>query len=226
MSTINVSGFDVYGALSGNTLENLRAGGHGRVQMEVAEDKRAPEDFALWKYGDPTRQMNWASPWGMGFPGWHIECSAMASNTWASNSIFTLAALIWSSHTMRTRLHRVRARLANHRFSSGSTTNFLDFGSSKMSRSVGNVLLLSTLKDRGIEPMAYRYLLLTAHYHSKLNFTDDSINAAQNGLNNLHADLAELPVSEATGNLVEGGCNVHVRLSMRRLTTIWICPLR
>jgi cysteinyl-tRNA synthetase len=75
---------------------------------------------------------------------------------------------------------------------------FLDFGSSKMSRSVGNVLLLSTLKERGIESMAYRYLLLTAHYRSKLNFTDDSINAAQNGLNNLRSDLAELPLSQGT----------------------------
>ena len=65
--------------LSGNTVENLRAGGHGRLQMEIAEDKDAPEDFALWKHGDESRQMNWESPWGTGFPGWHIECSAMAT---------------------------------------------------------------------------------------------------------------------------------------------------
>jgi cysteinyl-tRNA synthetase len=62
-----------------------------------------------------------------------------------------------------------------------------------MSRSKGNVVLLSTLKESGIDPMAYRYLLLTAHYRSKLNFTDESITAAQHGLNNLHADLAALP---------------------------------
>src|SRR5581483_3868176 len=67
----------------------------------------------------------------------------------------------------------------------------------KMSRSKGNVLLVSTLKEEGIDPMAYRYLLLTAHYRSKLNFTDESIAAAQNGLNNLRDDLAELPVTEA-----------------------------
>jgi cysteinyl-tRNA synthetase len=75
----DVSRFPSYGALSGNTVENLRAGGHGRQQMEQAEDKEAPEDFALWKHGDETRQMNWQSPWGLGFPGWHIECSAMAT---------------------------------------------------------------------------------------------------------------------------------------------------
>ena len=73
---------------------------------------------------------------------------------------------------------------------------FLIFGSLKMSRSKGNVILVSTLKERGIDPMAYRYLLLTAHYRSKLNFTDESITAAQNGLNNLRYDLAALPVPE------------------------------
>ena len=75
----DVSRFFEYGKLSGNTLANLREGGHGRQQMEIAEDKEAPEDFALWKHGDETRQMNWPSPWGIGFPGWHIECSAMAT---------------------------------------------------------------------------------------------------------------------------------------------------
>ena len=67
----------------------------------------------------------------------------------------------------------------------------------KMSRSNGNVVLVSTLKEWDIDPMAYRYLLLTAHYRSKLNFTDESITAAQNGLNNLRADLASLPTVEA-----------------------------
>lgn len=74
---------------------------------------------------------------------------------------------------------------------------FLIFGNLKMSRSRGNVVLLSDLKERGIDPMAYRYLLLTAHYRSKLNFTDESIAAAQNGLNNLRADLAALPALDA-----------------------------
>src|SRR6266700_851211 len=79
MLEYNVSRFPNYGQLSGNTVENLRAGGHGRQQMEIGEDKDAPEDFALWKHGEASRQMNWPSPWGIGFPGWHIECSAMAT---------------------------------------------------------------------------------------------------------------------------------------------------
>ena len=193
----DVSNFKPYGALSGNTIENLRTGGHGRTQMEVAEDKDASEDFALWKHGDATRQMNWESPWGVGFPGWHIECSAMATRYLGEQfDIHTGGIdLVFPHH---------EDEIAQSQGSSGKQpvqywvhNEFLDFGNSKMSRSVGNVLLLSNLKERGIEPMAYRYLLLTAHYRSKLNFTDDSISAAQNALNNLRADIAELPITDA-----------------------------
>ena len=189
----DVSKFPSYGQLSGNTVENLRSGGHGRQQMEVAEDKRAPEDFALWKHGDATRQMNWDSPWGTGFPGWHIECSAMATKYLGEQfDIHTGGIDLMFPHH--------EDEIAQSQGVSGKTpvqiwmhAKFLDFGSGKMSRSKGNVVLLTTLLEQGIDPMAYRYLLLTAHYRSTLNFTDESIAAAQNGLNNLRADLVDLP---------------------------------
>jgi cysteinyl-tRNA synthetase len=192
----DVSRFPSYGALSGNTVENLRAGGHGRQQMEIAEDKDAPEDFALWKHGEETRQMNWPSPWGVGFPGWHIECSAMATKYLGEQfDIHTGGIDLTFPHH--------EDEIAQSQGASGKAPvrfwvhgEFLNIGNSKMSRSVGNVILVSTLKEQGIDPMAYRYLLLTAHYRTKLNFTDDSITAAQNGLNNLREDLASLPASE------------------------------
>ncbi len=192
----DVSRFPSYGALSGNTVENLRAGGHGRQQMEIAEDKDAPEDFALWKHGDETRQMNWPSPWGVGFPGWHIECSAMATKYLGEQfDIHTGGIDLTFPHH--------EDEIAQSQGASGKAPvrfwvhgEFLNIGNSKMSRSVGNVILVSTLKEQGIDPMAYRYLLLTAHYRTKLNFTDESITAAQNGLNNLREDLASLPASE------------------------------
>ncbi|HAG97701.1 MAG TPA: cysteine--tRNA ligase [Ktedonobacter sp.] len=192
----DVSRFPNYGELSGNTVENLREGGHGRQQMEVAEDKDAPEDFALWKHGDENRQMNWESPWGTGFPGWHIECSAMSTRYLGEQ---------FDIHTggIDLRFPHHEDEIAQSYGVSGKEpvqvwihNEFLIFGSLKMSRSKGNVILVSTLKERGIDPMAYRYLLLTAHYRSKLNFTDESITAAQNGLNNLRDDLAALPVPE------------------------------
>ena len=199
----DVSSFPYYGQLSGNTVENLRAGGHGRQQMELAEDKDAPEDFALWKHGDRTRQMNWPSPWGIGFPGWHIECSAMSTKYLGEQfDIHTGGIdLVFPHH---------EDEIAQSQGVSGKEpvqfwvhNEFLIFGNLKMSRSKGNVIQLSTLKERGIDPMAYRYLLLTAHYRSKLNLTDESITAAQNGLNNLRADLAELPDSD-TADLQKG----------------------
>ena len=199
----DVSRFPNYGLLSGNTIENLREGGHGRQQMEIAEDKDAPEDFALWKHGDPGRQMNWPSPWGIGFPGWHIECSAMSTKYLGEQ---------FDIHTggIDLRFPHHEDEIAQSQGVSGKQPaqvwmhgEHLDFGHGKMSRSKGNVVLLSTLVEQGIDPMALRYLLLTAHYRSKINLTDESITAAQNGLNNLRDDLAgllavELPVTRDT----------------------------
>ena len=197
----DVSRFPRYGELSGNTVEHLREGGHGRQQMEVAEDKDAPEDFALWKHGDERRQMNWESPWGIGFPGWHIECSAMSARYLGEQFDIHTGGIdlrfphhedeIAQSYGVNDK-EPVRFWVHNE---------FLIFSNLKMSRSKGNVVLVSTLKERGIDPMAYRYLLLTAHYRSKLNFTDESITAAQHGLNNLKDDLAELPVPESSDGL-------------------------
>jgi cysteinyl-tRNA synthetase len=203
-----VSSFPAYGQLSGNTVESLRAGASGRVQLEIAEDKRAPEDFALWKRGEGSRQMNWESPWGVGFPGWHIECSAMARAYLGEQfDIHTGGVdLIFPHHEdeiaqsqgasgkepVRFWLHgefiNISSRLFNQNAGGESERE------SKMSRSQGNVILLSHLKAWGFEPLAFRYSLLTAHYRSKMNFTRESLTAAQNALNNVRADLAELPV--------------------------------
>src|SRR2546421_3185628 len=158
----DVSRFPYYGELSGNTVENLRAGASGRVQLETGEGKDAPEDFALWKQGDETRQMNWESPWGVGFPGWHIECSAMATKYLGEQfDIHTGGIdLVFPHH--EDEIAQSQGALGKKPVQYWVHNEFLDLGSSKMSRSVGNVLLLSTLRERGIEPMAYRYLLLTA----------------------------------------------------------------
>ncbi len=208
----DVSRFPSYGQLSGNTIENLREGGHGRQQMEIAEDKEEPEDFALWKRGDENRQMNWPSPWGVGFPGWHIECSAMATKYLGEQFDIHTGGIdlkfphhedeiaqsqgVSGKQPVQVWMHNEFLNFGGSRMKAGAEQQEDDF--IKMSRSKGNVILVSTLKEWGIDPMAYRYLLLTAHYRSKLNFTDESIAAAQNALNNLRNDLAELPVSESS----------------------------
>ncbi|MEO8973175.1 MAG: cysteine--tRNA ligase [Ktedonobacteraceae bacterium] len=207
----DVSNFPDYGKLSGNTVENLREGGHGRQHMEVAEDKDAPEDFSLWKHGEPNRQMNWDSPWGVGFPGWHIECSAMATKYLGEQfDIHTGAIDLRFPHhedeiaqsqgasgksPVRVWMHGEFLNFAYTPMKTGTRENESEV--IKMSRSKGNVVLLRDLKAAHIEPLAFRYLLLTAHYRSKLNFTAESIEAAQNGLHNLRDDIAELPIEEA-----------------------------
>ncbi|MEO7020459.1 MAG: cysteine--tRNA ligase [Ktedonobacteraceae bacterium] len=204
----NVNSFPAYGKLSGNTIESLQVGASGRVQLEVAEDKRAPEDFALWKRGEENRQMNWPSPWGVGFPGWHIECSAMATKYLGEQfDIHTGGVdLIFPHHEdeiaqsqgasgkapVQFWMHGEFINISSRLFHQGADTGGDEVV--KMSRSLGNVILLSHLKEWGFDPLAFRYSLLTAHYRSKMNFTRESLIAAQNGLNNLRTDVAELPV--------------------------------
>ncbi len=197
----DVSHFTDYGELSGNTVEQLRAGASGRVQEEVAEDKKAPEDFALWKRGEENRQMNWQSPWGIGFPGWHIECSAMATKYLGEQfDIHTGAVdLIFPHHEDEiAQSQGVSGKEPVQFWVHGEHLIFGKGDAIKMSRSKGNVVLLRDLKSQGIDPLAFRYLVLTAHYRSKLHFSAESITAAQNGLNNLRADLAELLVEPGT----------------------------
>ena len=208
----DVSNFPNYGELSGNTVEQLRAGASGRVHLETDADKDAPEDFALWKHGDETRQMNWQSPWGVGFPGWHIECSAMATKYLGEQfDIHTGAVDLTFPHHedeiaqsmgisgIEPVLFWVHGEFLNfyyHNPNAGKDGEGAD-EIIKMSRSKGNVVLLRDIIADGFDPMAFRYLLLTAHYRSKLNLSNESLAAAQNGLNNLRADLASLPVESA-----------------------------
>src|SRR5260370_93571 len=119
-------------------------GEDGRQQMEIGEDKDAPEDFALWKHGDASRQMNWPSPWGIGFPGWHIECSAMATKYLGEQFDIHTGGLdlVFPHH---------EDEIAQSQGTSGKQpvqfwihNEMLIFGNSKMSRSKGNVILVST----------------------------------------------------------------------------------
>src|SRR6266851_7254480 len=174
-----VRSFPAYGQLSGNTVESLQAGAGGRVQLEIAEDKRAPEDFALWKRGEEKRQMNWESPWGVGFPGWHIECSAMAMKYLGeqfdihcggvdhipvhhTNEIAQSESALGQQPWVRYWLHG----------------EFLILDKGKMSKSSGEFLTLQSLIDKGYDPLAYRYLALTAHYRRSLKFSGEALDGA------------------------------------------------
>ena len=179
-----------YGRLSGQKLEEKKAG----ARIEVGE-KRNAADFALWKFspaptpsnspsgrGRGKREMEWKSPWGVGFPGWHIECSAM------SRKYLDVPFDIHTGGIDHIAVHHEN-ELAQTEAADGKLeahvwmhSEFVTVDNGKMSKSLGNFYTIDDLVKRGYDPLAYRYFVLGAHYRTKLNFTFEALDAAQNAL--------------------------------------------
>lgn len=182
----DISKFANYGALTGQKLSEKEAG--IREEVYVDPDKKHPQDFALWfftvnRFADHV--MRWPSPWGEGFPGWHIECSAM-SMLYLGNTL--------DIHTGG--IDHIPVHHTNEIAQSEAATsqkfvrfwvhhNFLRVNGEKMSKSKKNFYQVEDMTEKGFDPLALRYLFLTAHYRDELNFTWESLQAAQNALNNL-----------------------------------------
>ncbi|GAB4192260.1 MAG: cysteine--tRNA ligase [Phycisphaeraceae bacterium] len=177
----SVQSFPEYGRLSGNTLDQLRGGAGGRVLDDHQARKRHPADFLLWK-PDPSHIMKWESPWGVGYPGWHIECSAMARATLGRDVIDIHTGgedNIFPHHECEiaqsccTTGQPVFARFWMH-------TRFLLVEGEKMSKSKGNFytvrdVLEGKVTGRPIDPAVLRFELLKAHYRSNMNFTSKGL---------------------------------------------------
>jgi cysteinyl-tRNA synthetase len=179
-----------YGHLARLDIAGLRAG--HRVDLG---DKRSPTDFALWKFsGAEQRQMEWNSPWGRGFPGWHIECSAMSTRY--LGALFDIH-IGGEDHVPVHHSNEIAQHEACHGhpparyWLHGSFLRLQD--SEKMSKSDGSFIRLDSLVERGFDPLAYRYLVLTAHYRSKLVFSWAALEGAQTALGRLRRAYFELP---------------------------------
>jgi cysteinyl-tRNA synthetase len=179
-----------YGYLARLDKAGLEAG----KRVELGE-KRHPTDFALWKFSPAgaKRQMEWPSPWGVGFPGWHIECSAMAQEY--LGDFFDIHCggedhiPVHHTNEIAQTEARVGTRLANfwmHGY-------FLLTNDAKMAKSAGEFLRLTSLVERGYDPLAFRYLCLTAHYRSQLNFTWEALDAAATALDRMRRGFHEMP---------------------------------
>ncbi len=181
--------FPEYGLLSGQRLAEKEAG----ARVEVHAEKRQQSDFALWKFSRPQehRHMEWESPWGVGFPGWHIECSAMSVKYLGPSFDIHTGGIdhipvhheneIAQSECLT---HEPLARYWVHH-------EFLLVDGGRMGKSLGNGYVLEDLRDRGYEPMVYRYFVLGAHYRSKLNFTWEALEGAKQAFLKLkHAYLS------------------------------------
>jgi cysteinyl-tRNA synthetase len=183
----DIASFPAYGRLSRNTIDKLLAGSRG----EVDPRKRHPGDFTLWKAAGEHRLQVWPSPWGDGFPGWHIECSAMSMSllgdrfdihTGGADNVFPHheAELAQSEGVTG---HRV----VSHWMHGG----LLLLAGSRMAKSAGNFFRATELVDQGFDPLAFRYLALQAKYRTKLNFTTEGLAGADRALRHLRERIVE-----------------------------------
>jgi cysteinyl-tRNA synthetase len=178
-----------YGTLSGRVLDEMQAGSR---ELDGQGDKRSPFDFALWKKASPEHIMRWASPWSVGFPGWHLECSAMSHKYLGEN--FDIHGggmdLIFPHHEGEIAQNTACCGSASARY--WVHNNMITIGGQKMAKSLGNFITLEQLFNgdhpmlaQAYSPMTIRFFILQAHYRSTLDFSNDALQAAEKGLERL-----------------------------------------
>lgn len=177
-----------YGKLAKLDIEGLQAG----ARVDLGE-KRSITDFALWKFSptDQKRDMEWESPWGIGFPGWHIECSAIIRETLGDQIDIHCGGVdhIPVHHTNEiAQSEAATGKMPMSRFWAHSEFLMIDGG--KMSKSLGNLYTMADIEAKGIEPVAFKLFCLSASYRSKLNFSWEALQSAQTTLINLRKAYA------------------------------------
>ena len=185
-----------YGKLARLDIKGLRAG----ARVELAAGKRNATDFALWKFSpkDKQRLMEWESPWGVGFPGWHIECSAMAVSHLGEQLDIHCGGVDHISVHHTNEIAQAEAALGQKWCNWWMHGEFLTFpkgdneNAARMSKSSGEFLTLDSLVARGYDPLAYRYFLLTAHYRQQLAFSWEALDAAASAFKSLKRSVLDL----------------------------------
>ncbi len=172
-----------YGKLTGQKSEEKREG----ARVAVNPEKKHASDFALWKFSKEGegRHMEWDSPWGIGFPGWHIECSAMSEKYLDTPFDIHIGGEDLAPVHHTNEIAQTEGAYGHEPANYWLHGGFVKIDGGKMSKSLGNAYIISDLVDRNITPLAYRYFTFQAHYRSPINFTWESIQAAQNALDNL-----------------------------------------
>ncbi len=177
----DISKLDEYPVLSDRKVNEQIAG----ARVEVDQEKRNPEDFALWIKAPEKHLMKWESPWGLCYPGWHIECSTMSQKYLGDEFDIHTGGIdhIPTHHEneiaqSKGKCGKIPARFWLH-------CNFLTIDGGKMSKSLGNIYTLDTLQEKNIEPLAYKLLCFSSHYRNKLNFTFQGAISANTSLQRL-----------------------------------------
>jgi len=180
----DTSVFKDYGKLGSVSEQELEEG----ARVEKNPEKRNAADFALWKFSDPKqqREQEWESPWGVGFPGWHIECSAM------SRSLLGRQLDIHTGGIDHIPVHHNNEIAQSESVNKKKFVNywlhnaFINVEGRRMGKSVGNLINLDQVVDRGFSPLSYRYWLLTAHYRTPANFTWEALEGSHTALKKIH----------------------------------------
>jgi len=198
----DIAKFPGYGQLSHKRLEDLQFGAGGRLSEEMLAGKRNPGDFRLWKV-DPDHVLQWDSPWGRGYPGWHLECSVMARkylgdtldiHTGGEDNIFP------HHESERAQIEPITGKPFVRYW---IHTKHLMCESTKMSKSLGNYYTVRGLIEEGFDPIAIRYLLISTHYVGPMNFTKEGLRGAWESvtrIRNFTRRMEESAAKEATGD--------------------------
>ncbi len=184
----DVTSFPGYGKLSGNTLDQLRAGHRQEVAVDPA--KRHPEDFALWKKAGPNRALKWPSPWGDGYPGWHIECSAMSMKHLGERFDIHTGGNDNKFPHHEDEIAQSEAAVGHPVVSTWVHGGFLRMGKVKMAKSAGNILRVTDLAAQAVDPLAYRLLCFGTRYRSEMNFDWDALEGQNRRLTELRRKVA------------------------------------
>jgi cysteinyl-tRNA synthetase len=195
-----------YGKLSGRVLEDLIT---NTRELEGQDEKQKPYDFALWKKAGPEHIMRWPSPWGEGFPGWHMECSAMGTKYLGET--FDIHGggmdLLFPHHEAE--IAQSTAALGHESVRYWLHNNMITINGQKMGKSLNNFITLNDffsgshpLLEKAYSPMAIRFFILQAHYRSTLDFSNEAIQAAEKGFKRLMAAMQTLEKLNPATNLI------------------------
>jgi len=208
----DVSKFGEYGKLSGRRVEEMQAGS----RVEVLEEKRNPADFALWKRAEPEHIMRWNSPWGQGFPGWHIECSVMSTKYLGQPFDIHGGGVENKFPHHECEIAQSEAATAQPFARYWVHNGMLMIRGEEMHKSLGNFVTLEQAFNRW-NPMAIRFFILLSHYRGPLDVTDEALDAAEKGLNRLLGTVRSVRQRLGVAAQGEVGAGVQPLLDQARL---------
>lgn len=204
----DVAKFGDYGKLSGNKTAEIEAG----ARIGVREEKKNPFDFALWIKSGKEHLMQWDSPWGRGYPGWHIECSAMAQQLLGETIDIHTGGIDNMFPHHENEIAQSEASTGKEFSKTWVHNEHLLVDGKKMSKSAGTFITLDEIIKRGFSPMSLKFLFLQTHYRSKLNFTWDALNAAGDGLNGVQNFIGKI-----SAGINKENSNADQKLELKQL---------